>query len=389
MIVPPPTPPAPATELYRDPAWQRAAGWVAVAVLAGFWLAVWELANKWTEADYSHGFLVPLVCGYLLWLRRDKFPTRTAGVVVTEATGTSGVAVARTTKVKGPVAWPNPWGLKFFGWAGSIVLFALKTNYAKEPLCGVALGVAFVGWLWMFCGGWAGVKWAWPALAFWAFAVPPPFQVEQRVGAALRGIATDASCAAFQLLGIPSYVGAGGDTTQRYMITLEGSPTPLDVAAPCAGLSMMLTFLALTAAICLLSPPSRPVPQRLFVFATALPIAIGCNILRIVVTGLVYHAGWKKFGDAVAHDMAGWLMMPLALGVIWVELRLMDWIWEPVEYATTGEVAKALLDRAREKVSEDDARRAQLGLPPKPSAPPIDSPVPLSVVHPTPPESAR
>lgn len=375
-----PTPPP--TELYRDPAWRRAAGLVAAAALAGLWLAVWEVGRKWTEADYSHGFLVPLVCGYLLWLRRDKFPTRTVGVLAAEPTGTTGVAVARTVKVKGPVHWPSHWGLEFFAWAGIMALFALKTNYAKEFLCGAALGVAFAGWVWMFCGGWAGLKWAWPALAFWVFAVPLPFQIEQKVSFALRGVATDAASATFQLLGFPSYVGAGNDLGKRYVITLDG--TELDVAVPCAGLSMLLTFVALTAAICLLSPPSRPVPHRLFVFATALPIAVGCNILRIVVTGLVYHAGWKQFGDAVAHDMAGWLMMPLALGVIWVELWLLDWIWEPVEFATTDEVAKALMDRARAKAAADDARRAQLGLPPRPPGPADGGAVPLTVADPTP-----
>lgn len=350
--------PAPAalTDVFRDPKWQRAAGGVLAAVVAGLWLGAWEVGKQWTKADYSHGFLVPLVCGYLLWVRRDRFPTRTVGVVRAEPTGVGGVAVARTVKVKGPVAWPNQWGLLFFAAAGVLALFALKTNYAKEPSCGVALGIGFAGVAWMFCGGWAGLKWAWPALAFWAFAVPLPFSLEQKVSLALRGIATDAASATFQLIGFPSYVGAGTDTTQRYTITLDG--TELDVAVPCAGLSMLLTFVALTAAICLLCPPTRPIPHRLFVFLTAVPIAVVCNILRIVATGLVYHAGWKGFGDAIGHDMAGWLMMPVALGIIWLELRLLDWIWVPVEFATTDEVAKALLERAREKAVRDMARIA-------------------------------
>jgi exosortase len=329
---------------------------VFLAVVAGLWLGAWEVTNQWTYADYSHGFLVPFVCGYLLWLRRDRFPTRTVAVVTAEPTGVAAVAVARTVKVKGPVRWPNRWGLAFFAAAGLLTLFALKTNYAKEPLCGVALGVAFAGVAWMFCGGWVGVKWAWPALAFWVFAVPMPWQVQQKVGTALRVVATEAASASFQLLGFPSYVGAGGDASQRYMITLDG--TQLDVAAPCAGLSMLLTFVALTAAICLLCPPSRPTAHRLFVFLTAVPIAVVCNILRIVATGLVYHAGWKGFGDAIGHDMAGWLMMPVALGIIWLELWLLDWVWVPVEYATTDEVAKALLVRAREKAAPPPARLA-------------------------------
>jgi len=387
--VPVSTPPPPPTDVFRDRQWQRAAGGVLLIVLAGLWLGAWEVGKQWTRADYSHGFLVPFVCGYLVWLRRDQFPTRTVGMVRAESSGVRAVALARTVKVKGPIRWPNPAGLTFFVAAGLLTLFALKTNIGKEFLCGVGLGVGFAGVAWMFCGGWAGLKWAWPALAFWAFAVPLPYQAQEKVGSGLRVIATEAGSATFQLFGFPSYVGAGNDTTQKYMITLEG--TQLDVAAPCAGLSMLLTFVALTAAICLLCPPSRPASHRLFVFLTAVPIAVACNVLRIVVTGLVYHAGWKAFGDAIAHDMAGWLMMPVALGIIWLELWLLDWIWVPVEYATTDEVAKALLARARQKSKRESDREEHSWVgqqrtllsaiagpvrpePPVPPVPPADDP---------------
>src|SRR5262245_24408360 len=44
-------------------------------VFWAFWGTLAEVANAWSsQADYSHGFLVPLFAVFLLWLWRDKFP---------------------------------------------------------------------------------------------------------------------------------------------------------------------------------------------------------------------------------------------------------------------------------------------------------------------------
>ena len=39
----------------------------------------------------------------------------------------------------------------------------------------------------------------------------------------------------------------------------------------------------------------------------------------------------KVAGDKIAHDLGGWMMMPLALGLVWLELWLMSWLFVEVE----------------------------------------------------------
>ena len=34
----------------------------------------------------------------------------------------------------------------------------------------------------------------------------------------------------------------------------------------------------------------------------------------------------KRLGDLVFHDLAGWLMMPLALGMLALELAVLSWL---------------------------------------------------------------
>jgi hypothetical protein len=90
----------------------------------------------------------------------------------------------------------------------------------------------------------------------------------------------------------------------------------------------------------------------------SVPIAVICNIGRIIVTGLVYHAGWKQLGDLIVHSVAGWLMMPFALGMIWVLFRVIDWIYLTVEYVSTEEFAKVAFPQTAEKMRQDSATRA-------------------------------
>src|SRR5689334_9744767 len=49
-----------------------AAGLVGVAVLAAFWPNFADLQRKWeSDPNYSHGYLVPFIAAWILWLRRD------------------------------------------------------------------------------------------------------------------------------------------------------------------------------------------------------------------------------------------------------------------------------------------------------------------------------
>src|SRR5262249_15573466 len=56
--------------------------------------------------------------------------------------------------------------------------------------------------------------------------------------------------------------------------------------------------------------------------SSAVPIALLCNLIRITVTGLLHEKVNSDVANAVFHDLAGWLMMPLALGMLWAEFKL-------------------------------------------------------------------
>ena len=298
---------APTAEVVRQRPWQASLAVVAVALLFAFSGVLRELLQLWTtKADYSHGLLIVPFVAYLLVTRRETFPAR--------------------------IAWPDLWGLPLFAGSAAVYFVADRTNFAKEWSQAFAMMLAFAGVVVMFCGGRRALRWAWPALVFFPLAFPLPNLVERAVTAKLQSFAVRWGNYGFQTLGLPSY--AEGNII---VLPHADGDTRLGVAQACSGLSMLLAFVTLSAAIAFLYK-SRPTVDRAVLFASAFPISLVCNMARIVGTGLVYYAGWTRLGDLVVHDLAGWLMMPLALAILWLELRLMDWVTEPDVRLSTNEL---------------------------------------------------
>src|SRR5205085_9966266 len=89
----------------------------------------------------------------------------------------------------------------------------------------------------------------------------------------------------------------------------------------CNGLGMLMTFVAMTVGTVLVV--RRPVVETVLIVLSAIPIALVANVTRITVTGILHVEVGGEIADYVFHDLAGWFMMPLALGLVWAELRLL------------------------------------------------------------------
>ena len=56
------------------------------------------------------------------------------------------------------------------------------------------------------------------------------------------------------------------------------------------------------------------------------------------MTGVLYKTTNPQLAEYVFHDLAGWLMMPLALGMMWFELWVLGRLFVTVEGPTRREV---------------------------------------------------
>ncbi len=254
------------------------------AVVWAYWTTFAEIADRWaTDPQYSHGFLVPLFAAYLLWTRR--------------------------TKLAGADLGPRWWGI-------GIVLLGAGLRLAGHVfylpwLDATSLLVVLAG-LTVAGGGRPALVWALPAVIFLAFMIPLPHRFQTVLGGTAQRVATLASTYALQTLGVPA-------VAEGNIILL--TETRLGIVEACSGLTMLVTFFALSVAVAILA--HRTWWESAIVILSAVPIAVMANVARITVTGVLYEAQRNDLARAVFHDLAGWLMMPLALSGLIVELSFL------------------------------------------------------------------
>jgi exosortase len=280
----------PAAETVRSSEW-LASLLVLLGVLGFLYAhAFADWFGYWLKPDYSHGFLVPFFAAYLAWHARDNAPKR--------------------------LKWPDPWGLAFVAAAVAMYFVFDKLNLGREWLLGASLVLNLCG-VALLLGGWPALRWLAPSLAFLLFMFPLPYNVEHALGWQLQKVAAVASEFVLQTVGYPTF---------REGVVLHVKDHTLGVEKACSGLSMLLTFAALATGMALVV--KRPVLDRVLILASAVPVAVLSNVIRIAVTGVLYNEAGKELGDRVFHDFAGWMMMPIALAILWGELKLLDWVWQ-------------------------------------------------------------
>jgi len=241
------------------------------------------MAREWSSnPHYSHGYLVPLFALALLWLRRDS----------------RGHARPQV----------NLWGL---GLIGIGVLLRLVSAYIYFDWLDALSLLPVLAGLCLLLGGWPLLRWSWPAIAFLFFMIPLPYTLETGLAYPLRRVATLASNYCLQTLGLPAV--AEGNVIRMNEIKIG-------VVEACSGLSMLMIFFALSTAVAIVI--RRPVWEKLVIVVSAVPIALFANVVRIAVTGILHMTIGSELANAFFHDFAGWMMMPLALALLWLELQL-------------------------------------------------------------------
>lgn len=286
----------------RLPVMGLIAGAVVVAALGisyapNLAMLVYQWAN---EPNYSHGFLVVPIALVILWQRRDELVPARLRPSLLGWVGLAAVLAVRAYLFERNEQWVE----------AATILPALA-----------ALALAF--------GGWPLLRWAGPAIAFLAFMLPLPPSVNLILAAPLQRLATLGSTTLLQGLGLP--VMAQGN-----VILIGGEQ--LEVAEACNGLSMLMSFVTLITAMVILMARERPLWERVVLLLSMVPIALVANILRIAVTAGLYHAFGPQAAppwplnlafptvEQMVHDTAGWAMMPIALILVFLELKVLSWL---------------------------------------------------------------
>ncbi len=257
-------------------------------------------ASYWDKALYSHGWIVPLFAALLFMIRRKPL-----------------------TKVEPSERWI---GLAIL--LASLAIRLVASYYDSNPFD----RLSFIGALLGICqlmGGTSMLRWAGPPLGFLVLMFPLPSVFENSVLLYMQKMAAISSTWVLQLLGAPALRDGN-----RIMI----DQLPLEIADACSGLRMTTIFGAMSVAMAMLI--KRPWWDRSTILVSAIPIALITNIIRITITALLFMAlPDNETVHLLVHDYAGFAMMPIAMGLLWIELQILESITVPIEtdeYAAFG-----------------------------------------------------
>lgn len=253
------------------------------SIVWAYWPTLCEIARKWThDPQYSHGYFVPLFTVYLLWQRRQF----AAANFLPSWWGAALLLTAVLLRGAG--------GLFYNDWLDALSLLPL--------IAGAVL----------LLGGWPMLRWSGQAIGFLFFMIPLPYRLETGLAHPLQRLATLTATYTLQTLGFPA-LSEGN--------LIHVNQARIGVVEACSGLGMLLLFFAMATGVAILA--RRPLLDKLLIVASAAPIAVLANVIRITVTAFLHVTVGSRWADLVFHDLAGLLMMPLALGMLGVELWLL------------------------------------------------------------------
>jgi exosortase len=252
-------------------------------LIYGYWPGLLNAKASWSNAQYSHGWIVPLFSvGILLWWRKPLGPVTTSA------------------RIAGLTLLLAGFGVRLFAAWFRIVTIDM---YTFVP----AMAGAF-----LLCCGWSGMRWGWAPIAFLIFMFPLPDEATRYLLGPLQTLATTVSTFALQTFGLEAY-------QEGNQIVI--GEMHLGVVDACSGLRMLTIFIALSVALVMLG--ERPWWENAIIIASAIPIALIVNSIRITVTGMLYQIATSEIAEMVFHDLAGWIMMPMALAMLYGEQFLL------------------------------------------------------------------
>jgi len=271
------------------------------------WSTMADLFKEWQgNEDYSAGQLVPLVALFFLWVRRKQLwecvlkPCWWGGIAL--------LILAQAARI---------YGLLF--------MFESAQRYSLV-LTAAGLVLMVAGWQ-VF----RRVSWI---LLFLFLMIPLPGRIHNMISGPLQRLATSGSVFILEVF-LPR-------VSQQGNVVMLNENTPMAVAEACSGLRMLTAFIIVAGFIAYVVKRARW--EKTVLLLSSIPVAVMCNIIRIVVTAILMLMVSTKVGEKFFHDFAGVVMMPAAVLLLFGEIWLMDRLVVP---ETAAQKSQSVVTRKR------------------------------------------
>ena len=239
-----------------------------------YWKTLYGMVMDWyVDENYSHGFLIPLISGYLLWQRKDV--------------------------IKNVTLSPSNTGLP-------IVLMGLAVylvgNVAGESFTmRISMLVVLMGTI-LFGYGITFFKTVSFPFFYLIFMIPLPYIFYDSIAFPLKLLVSKYSVGFLKIIGIP--VLREGNVIQLVNTTLE-------VADACSGIRSIISLLALSMALAYFT--QRGWIKKWILVVLAIPIAIFANSIRVIGTGILADRYGAGVAEGFFHEFAGLVIFGVAM----------------------------------------------------------------------------
>ena len=270
----------------REIPWSAIA-WFAVLLIAANFPILRRLVQQWwSDEDMGHGFLVPLVAGYIAWQRREEL-----------------------LSLEYKPAW---WGIAIMVWGavqGYLGMLSAEFFLQRSSVLILLLGLLLV------LGGTALVRVLLYPLLLLPFMIPIPEIIYNRITFPLQLFASSVAESVLALLQIP---------VLREGNILVLASQNLSVAEACSGIRSLLS-LAFLSLVYSYFFDQRIWMRWVLLFATV-PIAILANAGRVTITGILSERD-PELARGFFHELEGFIIFAIAFAMLYVLHLVISFIY--------------------------------------------------------------
>ena len=236
------------------------------------------LVHQWyDDPNYSHGFFVPLFCGYLIWRKRHQF--------------------------SGFKAQPSAWGaILIFGAMGVLLLGSLGSELFLQRISLVGLIIGLV----VYFGGWPAFRLIAFPLLFLLFMIPLPAVVYNQIVFPLQLLASRFATSCLEAINAFPVLREGN------LLILDNYS--LEVVDACSGIRSLTSLVALAMGYSYLT--ERRIGVRASLVLAMVPVAIVSNGIRVVITALLVNAFGMRAADGFLHLFSGWVIFLVSVAML-------------------------------------------------------------------------